>query len=226
MMTEFCLFRARAGFTRLVATLTRLATVFILGFCLVGSSFAQDGLPCITGSLPTGDPQHEEQLIQVCIPPQGWNGQLVIYAHGFVPPQAPLALPAEDLAIIGGNSTLAELLRSGFAFATTSFRKNGYAVEQAAQDINQLLSYFKTLVAAGSLKKTYVVGGSEGGLIATQLVEQFAQEYDGALSLCAPMVELRTRPNTWAIFVWCSIIFFPVSFVTSSRPLKFRRWPI
>ena len=29
-------------------------------------------------------------------------------------------------------------MQSGFAFATTSFRKNGYAIEQGAEDIDQL----------------------------------------------------------------------------------------
>lgn len=186
MTTECCTFRICARVARLRTILVLLTTLFIAGVCLPGSGFAQV-LPCVNGSLPTADPQHPQQLIQICIPPVGWNGQLVIYAHGFVAPQAPLALPADELAIIGGNSTLAALLQSGFAFATTSFRKNGYAVEQAAQDINQLLSYFKSQVALGSLRKTYLVGGSEGGLIATQLVEQFDQDYDGALSLCAPM---------------------------------------
>ena len=187
MTIELCPFGVRARATRLKAILAHLSALFITGFCLVGSSFAQ-GLPCVNDSLPTADPKHPQQLIQICIPPVGWNGQLVIYAHGLRAPQLPLALPADELASIGGNSTLAALLQSGFAFATTSFRKNGYAVEQGAEDIDQLLRYFKkTFVAPGSLKKTYVVGGSDGGLIATRLIEQFAQTYDGALCLCAPM---------------------------------------
>ncbi len=187
MTTMFCSSGVRAKITRLGAILAHLAALFIVGLCLVGSSFAQV-LPCVTGSLPTTDPRYPQQLIQVCIPPVGWNGQLVIYAHGFVAPQEPLALPTAELGVIGGNSTLAALLQSGFAFATTSFRKNGYAIEQGAEDINELLRHIKkTFIAPGSLKKTYVVGGSDGGLIATRLIEQFGQTYDGALSLCAPM---------------------------------------
>ena len=186
MTTEFCDFGVRTRVTRLKAILVRLVALFTVGSSLMGLSIAQD-LPCAIGPLPTGDPQYPQQIVQVCIPPIGWNHQLVIYAHGFVAPQAPLALPADELAIIGGNSTLAALLQSGFAFATTSFRKNGYVVEQATQDINQLLGYFNTLVAPGSLQKTYLVGGSDGGLIATKLIEEFSQSYDGALSLCAPM---------------------------------------
>lgn len=187
MTVDFCSFSVRGSFTRFRAVLAHFIVLFMASLSLVDSSTAQ-ALPCVSGPLPTTDPRHPQQLIQICIPPVGWNGQLVIYAHGFVAPQTPLALPTQELAAFGGNSTIAALMQSGFAFATTSFRKNGYAVEQGAEDINQLLRYFKkTFVAPGSLKKTYIVGGSEGGLIATRLIEQFAQTYDGALSLCAPM---------------------------------------
>ena len=47
---------------------------------------------CREGSLPSHDPQYpSEQLTVVCIPPM-WNGQLVVYAHGYVPPQVPPTL--------------------------------------------------------------------------------------------------------------------------------------
>jgi hypothetical protein len=88
----------------------------------------------------------------------GWNGQLVVYVHGFVAPQLPLALPVAELGSIGGDAALGALLQNGFAFATTSLSKNGYAIEQGARDINSLVAYFKTLTAPGSLKKIYLIG--------------------------------------------------------------------
>src|SRR5262245_45450925 len=182
MNAQFGVTKVRDSFIRPKTTIARLSALLLLSLSLTASSWAQ--LPCAITSLPTGDPNHPQQFIQVCIPPIGWNGQLVIYVHGFVQPQADLALPTQELAAFGGDATIAAVLQSGFAFATTSFRKNGYAIEQGAQDVNQLLTYFKTLVAPGSLKKTYLVGGSDGALIATLLVEQAAQNYDGALSLC------------------------------------------
>jgi len=197
---------------RVGGSLTRLAALVLVCLSLSWSGSAQ-GLPCVNAALATNDPKYPQQLIQVCIPPVGWNGQLVIYAHGFVAPQLPLALPADELAVIGGNVTLAALLQSGFAFATTSFRKNGYAIEQGAEDIDQLLRYFKkTFVAPGSLKKTYLVGGSDGGLIATRLIEQFAQTYDGALSLCAPMGGAAYQANYLGDFRVVFDYFFPSVF--------------
>jgi hypothetical protein len=44
-----------------------------------------------------------------------------------------------SLQLSAGNVTLAALLQSGFAFATTSFARDGYAIEQGAEDIDQLL---------------------------------------------------------------------------------------
>ncbi len=136
----------------------------------------------------------------------------------------------DELAVIGGNATLAVLVvQNGFAFATTSFRKNGYAVEQAAGDINQLLGYFKTLVAPGSLKKTYLVGGSEGGLIATQLIEKFAQSYDGALCLCAPMGGAAHQAKYLGDFRVVFDYFFPSVFRDEFKAfevptLAFQNW--
>lgn len=52
---------------------------------------------------------------------------LVVYAHEYEFPQHPLHLP--DLTI-NGSSVPQLLLDLGFGFATTSFHKNGYAIEQ------------------------------------------------------------------------------------------------
>src|SRR5262245_51821289 len=120
----------RASLIRLKTTAAQLTALLFMCLSLSSSSWAQ-ALPCANGSLPTGDsnPNYSQQLIQVCIPPVGWNGQLVIYVHGFVPPQMPIALPTQELAAFGPD-LIAAVLQNGFAFATTSFRKNGYAIQQ------------------------------------------------------------------------------------------------
>jgi hypothetical protein len=76
-----------------------LSSVFTL---ILGSSvpaISQFTWPpvCQESSLPSHDPKNPaDQLIAICIPPN-WNGRLVIYAHGFVPAQAPLELPIDEL---------------------------------------------------------------------------------------------------------------------------------
>ncbi len=173
----------------------RLVTAFLL---LVGlglpaatqaSTQAQDGTTpwpepplCNKGTLG-------QQITLICVPPgDSWNHTLIVYAHGFVPPQVPLALPAGELSRItlpGGVSFVTLLLSQGFAFATTSYSKNGYAVQQAEADINSLVAAFK--LANPDLNKVLVVGASEGGLITTELIERDWQSYSGGLALCGPV---------------------------------------
>lgn len=150
---------------------------------------ANSSLPegCVSGSLPTHDPKYPpDQQILICIP-DFWNGQLVVYAHGYVAPQVPLALPLDELTLSDGRTVPEVLLPLGFAFATTSYHKNGYAVEQAVDDIKFLVKHFKTLVPPDSLQKVIVAGASEGGLITTMLIERFPGKYDAGLALCGPV---------------------------------------
>jgi pimeloyl-ACP methyl ester carboxylesterase len=194
-----------------------------------GVALGQGPLPCRTGALTTGDSKYPQQLIQICIPPSGWNGQLVVYAHGFVPPQAPLALPTAEFELFGGQTILAPLLQGGFAFATTSFRKNGYPVEQAAQDIEDLVRYFRTIVAPARLEKTFLVGGSEGGSIITLLLEQFPRTYDGGLALCSPLGGSPYQIKYLGDFRVAFDYFFPTVFRDEFRAfdvptLAFQKW--
>ena len=160
--------------------------IFALFLGFVPSAHSQWPAGCEEDSLPSHDPKYpEDQLIIICVP-SPWNGQLVMYAHGYVPPQAPLALPIDELTV-NGTFVPQLLLSQGFAFATTSFHKNGVAIEQGAQDLNKLLRHFKSKVPAHSLNKTYVIGGSEGGLVALLLLERFRGKYDAGLALCAPI---------------------------------------
>jgi hypothetical protein len=141
---------------------------------------------CQEGSLPSDDPKNPEdhQLIVICIP-ANWNGRVVIYAHGFVLPQLSLALPVDELTL-NGTFVPEELLLRGFAFVTSSFRKNGVAIEQGAEDLNQLLEHFKS-VAPRPPEKVYITGASEGGLIVVLLLERYSKKYDAGLALCAPL---------------------------------------
>jgi pimeloyl-ACP methyl ester carboxylesterase len=153
---------------------------------LTDLSFLIEGFPdfCQEGTLPGNDEAYpDDHRIITCVP-EGWNGGLVVYARGYAAPQDPLALPEEEL--LDGFAARVTT-RLGFAFATTSFHKNGYAVEQGASDIRALVEHFEQNVAPGPVSRRLLVGGSEGGLIAARLMEQYPQDYDGAWILCAPL---------------------------------------
>jgi pimeloyl-ACP methyl ester carboxylesterase len=160
---------------------------FILGSPSPAHSQFTWPLGCEQGSLPSHDPKNPaDQLIVICIPPN-WNGRLIIYAHGFVPEQAPLELPSDELTLSDGTFVPNLFLSQGFAFATSSFHKNGVAIEQGAEDLNKLLQYFRSVVPPQSLQKVFITGASEGGLIALLLLEHYPGKYDAGLALCAPV---------------------------------------
>ena len=58
---------------------------------------------------------------QVCFPAT-WNGDLVVYAHGYVSSDEPLALPDDQ---VDGRSVAELVTGVGYAYATTSYRANG-----------------------------------------------------------------------------------------------------
>jgi pimeloyl-ACP methyl ester carboxylesterase len=194
--------------TKGTSVFLRFFMLKILLVILTGLVFARLGplSQAFAQSLPQGcqrlSPQEavlagfQPQWIIACIP-QEWNGNLVVYAHGYRPPQVPvesednLALLIQEMTF-EGQVVPAALLASHYAFATTTFHKNGYNIEQGADDLNLLVQYFKVNVAPAfsphAVNKVFVAGGSEGGLIAAMLVEQFPDTYNGGgLALAGPV---------------------------------------
>jgi pimeloyl-ACP methyl ester carboxylesterase len=171
------------------------------------------GLPCQTDLLPSNDPVHPYQITLLCVP-SPWNGNLVVYAHGYVDPSLPLSLPAElNLLLPDGSpnpaSLPAVLLNQGFAVATTSYSKNGYAVEQGGQDLNALVSYAKQSVLPATISRVYLIGASEGALISTMLLERNPKIYNGALSLCGAVGGWAYQTQYAGDFVNVFNYFFP-----------------
>ena len=111
--------------------------------------------------------------------PQNWNGQLLVYAHGYAAPASPIALPntPEELQIFQAVTS------RGFAVAMSSYSQNGWAVREGAQDTQSLRDLFVAR-AGRQPTRTYLAGVSMGGLITVDLAESFPGKYDGALSIC------------------------------------------
>jgi pimeloyl-ACP methyl ester carboxylesterase len=167
------------------------------------------GLPCQTATLPSSE------VTLLCVPPTNWNGKLVVYAHGYTDPTKALALPAElNLLLPDGNpnpaSLPAALLSQGFAVATTSYRKNGYDVEQGGQDIDALVSYAKQSVLPATVSRVYLIGASQGALISTMLLERSSKTYNGGLlSLCGAVGGWAYQTQYAGDFATVFNYFFP-----------------
>jgi pimeloyl-ACP methyl ester carboxylesterase len=106
--------------------------------------------------------------------PENWNGDLVLYAHGFVPRQAPIALPEPPIRDA--------LLGEGFAVALSSYSDTGWAVSEGHKQTKGLLPIFYQNF--GKPSRTYVTGNSMGGLITLRLVEKHPGLFDGAMPTC------------------------------------------
>ncbi len=154
--------------------------------------------PCVPGSLPGG------ALSLICVPLVGWNGQLVVFAHGYVAAGQPLGFYHLTL---GGISLPLLIQSQGFAFATTSYRQNGLAILEGADDIRELVSAFTA--QRGIPVKTLITGASEGGLVAALLLEQSPNLFTSGLAACGPVGSFRAQVNYIGDFRVLFDYFFP-----------------
>ncbi|MFZ9987288.1 MAG: hypothetical protein ACO3ID_00485 [Candidatus Nanopelagicales bacterium] len=131
--------------------------------------------------------------------PETWNGTLLLYSHGYRPAEpfppnfsavqtTPVAVPGWDTGDTGlGNA----FLERGYAIAGSSYRSNGWAVEDGVIAGEELYAYFVEQI--GQPKRVYVWGDSLGGLITQTLAERHPEWVDGAAPLCGVMAGLE--PN-------------------------------
>lgn len=109
--------------------------------------------------------------------PENWNGKLVLYAHGF---------RGAGLELTVSNPSIREyLVTNGYAWAASSYSKNGYDVKQGVKDTHALGQHFNGLVGTPTL--TYITGHSMGGHITGVAIEQYPRAYAGALPMCGVM---------------------------------------
>jgi hypothetical protein len=134
--------------------------------------------------------------------PQNWNGDVVYFMHGILPPQAPVALPSGDIwdSFLLVRDQLGAL---GFAVAYSTYSENGLALKDAAQRTHQLRGLVASFLK-GQPKRSYIVALSLGAAAALQLIEQFPNQYDGALLGCGMVggtpLELQFVGNVRALF--------------------------
>ena len=144
--------------------------------------------------------------------PAGWNGGLVMYAHGY----EIIGTPFEPLAPRHAQFRDAFTSR-GFAFAQSWYRAQGWAVQEGIDDTEALRRHF--IARYGAPDSTFVTGHSMGGLITIATIEGRPEAYDGALPLCgvlSPTLEgMRTMFDLLVSFDY----LYPGVLTTSPRGL-------
>ena len=126
--------------------------------------------------------------------PAAWEErrQLVLYAHGYIPPDEPPGfpdpLPPDIEALRDG------LLCEGFALAASSYARHGYAVSDGVRDTHLLNGVVRQHVGIEP-RHTLLMGQSMGALISAHLAERYPERYDGALVSCGPLAGSLVQLN-------------------------------
>jgi hypothetical protein len=118
---------------------------------------------------------HEHAAYIVEVPP-AWNGELVMWAHGYRGQGFVLTVDPPDYAL------RQKVLNEGYAWAASSYYGNGYDIRAGVLSTKDLADQFRKLV--GRPHRTYIAGVSMGGHIIGRSLEQYPSFYDGALPMC------------------------------------------
>jgi pimeloyl-ACP methyl ester carboxylesterase len=182
-----------------MSTVTRVLLALLLAVASALPAKAQTPAaepgPCDPGTLDSG------ALSLICVPSSGWNGELVIFAHGYVPPGLPLGF--YNLLLPDGTHLPTLVQGLGYAFATTSYRRNGLAILEGVDDIVELAA------SVPSARRTHLAGVSEGGLVVTLLAERRPELFSSAVAACAPIGNFQAQIDSFGDFRVLFDYFFP-----------------
>lgn len=137
--------------------------------------------------------------------PDAWNGDLVLYAHGF-------AGFGTEVAVESPPRVLREyMVANGYAWAASSYSENGYVPGIGADDTLTLKQHFAR--EFGEPERTYIAGASMGGNVVALALENHTGEYDGGLALCGALagIEQIDYLASWvAVAEYTSGLTFPI----------------
>lgn len=110
--------------------------------------------------------------------PAEWNGDLIMWAHGFRGEGPALFFNENEFP----PAVRAWMLDQGYAWAQSTYSKNGYNVAQGVKDTHALSKFFNGV--AGNPDNVYITGYSMGGHITAVSAEQHSSSYTGAMPMC------------------------------------------
>ena len=163
-----------------MATLFRLRVVLAAVLPLLVPATALSESICDPDGL-----QDNGSIYRICMPPANeYNGNLIIWAHGFQDAGTPVEIPENQLCIDG--FCIPDLVNGlGFGFATNSYSKTGLAIRQGMDDIVDLVDIFAA--TKGAPARVYLTGASEGGIITALLVEGRPDVFAAGVAACGPV---------------------------------------
>lgn len=133
-----------------------------------------DALPGTTTTRYWGVHENAGYRIEV---PADWNGELVLYCHGYRGSMPELT--------VSDPSIRSYLVTHGFAWAASSYSTNMYDVKTGVKDSHNLAVFFNGLVKKP--RRVYIMGHSMGGHVTGVSIEQYPKMFVGALPMCGVM---------------------------------------
>ena len=150
-----------------------ISLLFIISFVL--AAFGQN-----VARIDTGTVNHAAYKILF---PKEWHRKLILFAHGYEFMGSPSSINGEQFL-----GTAKIFLGKGFAVAASAYGYQGYALPRGVDDTEALRQYF--LKKYGRPDSTFITGLSMGGGITLALIENYGDNYLGALAMCP----LSSRP--------------------------------
>ena len=126
---------------------------------------------------------HRHAAYDIEIPPH-WNGRLVMWAHGYRGTGTVLTV---DPPAYGLRQTFAE---QGYAWAASSYDANAYDVRSGVLSTHDLLRFAGQQLPRKP-QRTFIAGVSMGGHVIGRSLEQYPQDYDGALPMCGVLGDVK-----------------------------------
>jgi pimeloyl-ACP methyl ester carboxylesterase len=111
--------------------------------------------------------------------PDEWNGDLVLYAHGFRRADGTNG----SLLRVSDAPIREHLVARGYAWAASSYRCNGYVPGQGLEDTRALVGLFNALHGAAP-RRVYLAGSSMGGHVTLLGMHEYPTAFAGALAMC------------------------------------------
>ncbi|GAB2845829.1 alpha/beta hydrolase [Actinoallomurus bryophytorum] len=115
--------------------------------------------------------------------PARWNGELVMWAHGYRGQDTVLTVDPPDFGL------REKLIGEGYAWAASSYADNGYDVRAGVVGTHDLAGLFARLRQRP--RRTYIAGVSMGGHVIGRSLEQYPFAYSGALPMCGVLGDDR-----------------------------------
>jgi hypothetical protein len=137
-----------------------------------------DALPNAKAYFGTRDGAFGGQYAYRAEIPERWNNDLVMYAHGFKGME-----PNLNADIIPARKWFID---NGFAWASSSYSANGWAVRQGSDDTKDLAEFISSSIAKP--RRIFIVGASMGGNVITDSMGIYPTFYSGAMPICGAMM--------------------------------------